>query len=583
MMKMTSGKMVWFLLCVGMISSGLGGVAAGAEERETIRIGLLGTFQVRMGVEMQGNDMRDGALLALEQARNSDKFRGRSFELVVANDRGDPQQAVLQAKRLIEVEKVAAILGPSNSSCALAVAPVVSAARIPMITLATHPALTEPVQRYIFRGNMSDRDLGKIMVDYVMIMLGGGGEKVAILHEDTPYGQAGMEVVSERMRRHGAKPVAIVSYPSGKTDYSEQMKQLKQSGAKIILVYGTMVDAQVLMQWIVGSNLGARVVASSGWESYHLLATVPMGLDGVVVAGYAHLLPDQIVYLGPPRIVLSPIAHGHYQVVTGDIDADQFPTWAAFYKDFRSRYRRNPDLIAGYTYSNLLCLLEAMARVNFDLNRIVEGLEATQNFPTVFEHFLNYHDQNHDGMRYINFSTYREGRVEMAAKDKSLDATKIRERGFILEANGFRGEISPMPPNAAAFFVLHMGFGYPLFMKEIREMGLYGGFRSDYEFHGMKYAFSGTLTRGEEKIMVVKMAYRSPELAIATLDLEASKEALGDKTKVERRPEEMRNADQGISYAGGEWSAYRRQGSTLVFAKGYVSLEDLLAVVDAAF
>jgi len=138
-----------------------------------------------------------------------------------------------------------------------------------------------------------------------------------------------------------------------------------------------------------------------------------------------------------------------------------------------------------------------------------------------------------------------------------------------------------MPPNAAAFFVLHLGFGYPPFMKEMEEMGLYGGFRSDFEFHGMKKSYSGTLSKGKDKIVVVKMVFRSPEGAMATLNLEDTKEALGDKTQVERKPEEMRNTEMGISYAGGEWSAYRRKGSTLIYAKGYVPLEDLRAVLDA--
>jgi hypothetical protein len=240
-------------------------------------------------------------------------------------------------------------------------------------------------------------------------------------------------------------------------------------------------------------------------------------------------------------------------------------------------------MIAGYAYSNMLCLLQAMERVGFDMNRVVEGLEETENFPTVFEHFINYHSENHDGMRHVNFSTYREGKVELAAKDKSLDSTKMKERGVPLEVGGYKGEIFPMPPNAAAFFVLHMGFGYPLFMKEIREMGLYGGFRSDFEFHGMKYSYSGTISKGTDKIMVVKMVYRSPERAIDTLNLEASKRDLEGKTLVETRPEEMRDTEMGISFAGGEWAAYRRKGSIMIYAKGYVPLEDLKAVLDADF
>ena len=553
------------------------GVSATTTNRP-IKIGLIGTFSGPL--EIQGIDMRDGALLALEEARQIKEMRGQSFELIMADDRGDAQESIKQTKRLIEKEKVSAILGPVNSTCALALVPVVTKARIPMITLSTLPELTQPLRRYVFRGTISDDDLGKLIADYTKIIL--GGDRIALLYEDSPYGKAGMDAVRKRLRRVGVEPVATEGYVSGDIDFSAQMAIFRQAGAKNIIIYGTMMDAQTVMQWIRTSGLDAKVIASSGWASAHLLPTVPRGLDGVVVAGYTHVVPDSIVYLGPARIVLSPIAGGHYQVVTGDLDTDMFPAWTPFYKAFKGKYGRKPDLIAGYAYSNTLCLLEAMKRVQFDTVKIVEGLEATENFQTVFNHFINYHDENHDGMRYINFSTYRNGRVELATKDKSLDATKMREKGLSMEVAGYRGGLSPMPPNTAAYFVIHMGFGYPRFMKEKREMGLYGGFRSDYEFYGMKYTYSGTLYKGKDRIVVVKMAFRSPERAIAILDLESTKEALGDKTKIEKRPEEMRDSNSGVSYAEGLWSAYQRKGATIVFAKGEVPLGDLKAVMEVA-
>lgn len=547
--------------------------------KRPIKIGLIGTFSGPLALEMQGIDMRDGALLALDEARQIKEMKGQSFELIVADDKSDPEEAVRQAQRLIEEEKVSAILGPFNSTTALALVPVVTKARIPMITLATQPELTQPLHRYVFRGNISDDVLGKLIADYTKIIL--GGDRIAFFYEDSPYGKAGVEVVRQRLWRVGVEPVATESYVSGENDFSAQMAIFKQAGAKNIIVYGTIRDAHNVIQWIRTSGLDARVIASSGWASTRLLPMIPKGLDGVVVAGYTHLSPDSLIHLAP-RGLLSPTASGHYQVVTGDLNTDMFPVWTPFYKAFRGRYGRKPDLIAGYAYSNLMSLLKAMERVKFDTTKIVEALEATENFQTVFNHFINYHDENHDGMRYINFSTYRDGRVELATKDKSLDATKMREKGLSIEVAGYRGELSPMPANAAAYFVLHMGFGYPRFMKQKREMGLYGGFRSDYEFYGMKYTYSGALFKGKEKIAVVKMAFRSPERAIAILDLESNKQTLGDKTKIEKRPEEMRDANSGVSYAEGMWSAYQRKGATIVFAKGEVPLEDLKAALGVA-
>jgi branched-chain amino acid transport system substrate-binding protein len=543
-----------------------------------IKIGLIGTFSGP--IEEQGINMRDGALLALDEAGNKEGLKGRAFELVIADDKGTPGEAVVQAKRLIEEEGVSAIVGPFNSSCALALVPVVSEAKVPMITLATHPALTKPLNRYVFRGNMSDDDLGKLMVDYATIML--GAQNIAVFYEDSPYGKAGMEVIAERLGRIGKAPVAAESYISGNRDFSAQMAKFKEVNTDTIMVYGTMVDAQTVMQWIRTSGLDVQVIASSGWASTELLPTVPKGLDGVIVAGYAHLIPDSLVYLGPARIVLSPIASGHYQTVTGELEADQFPAWPPFYKAFREKFGRKPDLIAGFAYSNVMCLLEGMERVNFDAAKIVEGLEATENFPTVLDNFINYHDEEHDGMKYINFSKYQAGRVALATRDKSLDATKMREKGVPLEVAGYKGELFRLPPNTAAFFAIHMSYGYPPFMKQKREMGMYGGFRSDQDVYGMKYAYSGFIQKGNDKIMMVKMSFRSPERAMAMLNLDASKEALGDRVQLETKPEEMRTTEEGVSFAEGLWSAYERKGATIVFAKGEVPLEDVKAAIEAA-
>ena len=552
--------------------------AAEAPSAAPIKIGLIGTMS---GLpEWQGMDLRDGALLALKSAAEREEYAGHRFELVVADDRGVPEVAAAEARRLIEQEGVAALVGPVDSDCALAVAPVVTEAQVPMITLSTLPELTDPLKRYVFRGTVSDAVLGRLMADYTKIMLGGG--RIAILYEQSAYGRSGMEVVAERLRRVGVEPVAVESYSSGAKDFSAQMELLKAADPGNIIVYGGMQDAQSVMQAIRGAGLACKVVASSGWASTHLLPQVPLGLDGVVVAGYTHMVPDALFYLSPARIVLSPVARGHYQVVTSEPDQDMFPWWTPFFTAFRGQYGRNPDLYAGYGYSNLLCLLAALERVQFDQGRLVEALEGTENFETVFGHLINYHDECHDGMQYTNFSTYRDGRVQLATKDKSLDATKMREGGLKVETAGYRGQLYALPPNTAAYFVIHMHYGYPRFMKETQQMGLYGGFRSEYNFYGMKYAYSGTLHKGQNQIMMVKLSFRKAERAQAILDLESTKENLEGKTEIEKRPEEFRNPQEGVSYAQGLWSAYKRSGGTIVFAKGEVPLEDIKAAMDAA-
>jgi len=104
------------LLFLLMLSLLLGGMGMSGTTTGAIKVGLMGTF--KGSLEREGIDMRDGALLALDQFQQN--VKGQSFQLVVANDKGDSQEAIQKAQRLIGVEKVSAIVDPFHSSCALA-------------------------------------------------------------------------------------------------------------------------------------------------------------------------------------------------------------------------------------------------------------------------------------------------------------------------------------------------------------------------------------------------------------------------------------------------------------------------------
>jgi ABC-type branched-subunit amino acid transport system substrate-binding protein len=73
-----------FLLMLSLLLGGMG--MSGATTTGAIKIGLMGTF--KGSLERQGIDMRDDALLALDQFQQNAK--GQSLQRVVANDKGDP-------------------------------------------------------------------------------------------------------------------------------------------------------------------------------------------------------------------------------------------------------------------------------------------------------------------------------------------------------------------------------------------------------------------------------------------------------------------------------------------------------------
>ena len=72
--------------------------------------------------------------MAVDDINAAGGINGRQISLVILDDKGDGTEAAQAARRLIDRENVALILGPVITPCVMAVAPICQAAGIPMLT-----------------------------------------------------------------------------------------------------------------------------------------------------------------------------------------------------------------------------------------------------------------------------------------------------------------------------------------------------------------------------------------------------------------------------------------------------------------
>lgn len=82
-----------------------------------------------------GEAMRRAAMIAVDEWNAKGGINGRKVELVALDDQLDPNKAAINAKKLIEEEKVAAIIGPAGSGPMFAVIPLAQAKNIPHINV----------------------------------------------------------------------------------------------------------------------------------------------------------------------------------------------------------------------------------------------------------------------------------------------------------------------------------------------------------------------------------------------------------------------------------------------------------------
>src|SRR5215212_6890376 len=157
-----------------------------APDQSIIRIGFFGdlsgpTFNF-------GQSARNGIIMAADEINQNGGINGRRIDVVIEDDNGSPEHAAMLAGKLIEEDKVVAIIAGGTSGNSRAAAPKAQTSHVPLISpSSTDPAVTQ-VGNYIFRACFVDAFQGEVMAMFAVNTL--KAKKAVILFDfNSPYGR----------------------------------------------------------------------------------------------------------------------------------------------------------------------------------------------------------------------------------------------------------------------------------------------------------------------------------------------------------------------------------------------------------
>ena len=222
-------------LALALSAALLGGIApqaSAATATTTVRVGLIGPFTG--GSADFGNSMRNGVELALAEINALGGYVGRQIELVVRDDQGNPERARQMSEELIK-EGVVAAIGFCNTGNAIKSMDIYQAARVPLIVpCATGTPITAtypPAQSYIFRTSARD----SLQVPFVVNeAVRRGWTKIAVLADNTGYGESGLKDLTRALEAHKLKPVYVGRFDIGVKDASDIVRQARDAGAQTL-------------------------------------------------------------------------------------------------------------------------------------------------------------------------------------------------------------------------------------------------------------------------------------------------------------------------------------------------------------
>ncbi len=234
-----------------------------AQSVEPIRIGSI-FAKTGAGAEENSPNYRI-VMLAVNKINAQGGLLGRPIEVVEFDTKSSALGARQAALSAVET-KVAAVIGPSWSSQAMAMGPVLQEARIPMIGATTTAPEVTGIGDFIFRACYTDALQAQALARFAFDDLQARRVVVVTIAGDV-YSEGLSAAFSERFAAQGGTVEAQIRYLQNAMNFGEQVRIIGQSSPDLVFVAGYTRDSGLLLKQARGAGLSMPFLGGDGWTA----------------------------------------------------------------------------------------------------------------------------------------------------------------------------------------------------------------------------------------------------------------------------------------------------------------------------
>ncbi|MGD0623873.1 MAG: ABC transporter substrate-binding protein [Thermodesulfobacteriota bacterium] len=341
-------------------------------EKEPYSIGAV--FSVSGGASFLGDPERNTVKMIEEWVNGAGGIQGHPLKVIVEDTKSDESQAVLAVRKLLEKDKVIAIVGPSTTGESMAVVPIMEKAGTPLISCAAALSIVTPKDeldriltakifempkkqnKWIFKTPQTDTSAVETIYDH---MKKKGISRIAIITVTVGFGDFGRKELKRVAPAYGISIVADEVYGPKDSDMTAQLTKIK----------GT--DAQAVVNWSVGPP---QVIVTKNWKQLDM--KIPLYQSH----GFGSKRNIELAG-GAAEGVLCPLSH---LVVAEKIRADhpQKPIIMKYKTEYEKRFKTDVSTFGGYAWDALYLLVDALKAVGPHKAKIRNYLETQiKNWP----------------------------------------------------------------------------------------------------------------------------------------------------------------------------------------------------------
>jgi branched-chain amino acid transport system substrate-binding protein len=245
--------LAWLTLSAGLSLSGF--------SQNTVRIGVI--LPLTGSQAAFGEALKNGYMIGVDEINAKGGVLGKRVELDIYDDQSKPDQAVQGVSKLVDQDHMPMILGSISSESTKAIVPAVTQRQIPLIIPAANADnVMESNSPWVFRICAGAADYARATLAFLKD--NGAPKTMAIVYENTNFGQGAMKAMSIAAQAAGVKVVALESYEAKSPDYRAVLQRVKGAAPEVIYFCSYLLDATTLMRQAQEIDLNPRYYTSAG-------------------------------------------------------------------------------------------------------------------------------------------------------------------------------------------------------------------------------------------------------------------------------------------------------------------------------
>jgi len=281
---------------------------------------------------------------------------GQKLQLIVYDDAANADTARTFATRLVEEDKVVAVVGGSTTGSTLAMIPVFEEAQIPFISLAGAVQIIEPVRKWVFKTPHTDRmACEKIFADLKSRNL----THIGLISGTDAFGKSMRDQCVAVASKAGITIVTEETYGPRDSDMTPQLTNIKnKAGVQAVVNPGFGQGPAIVTRNYKQLAITLPLYQSHGVASKQFIELAGPAAEGVRLPAAAILIADKLPANDPQK-----------------------PVVVNYTKTYQDRTKQAVSTFGGHAYDGLMILVQAMERAkSTDAAKVRDEIEKTKGF-----------------------------------------------------------------------------------------------------------------------------------------------------------------------------------------------------------